>query len=994
MNGTPDVTFEPAAGLVGREHETQLLDREIGRLCAGELRVVVVEGAAGVGKTRLISEVLDRHRSEVTALAARSFRLGATASCGPWLEALDRHLYTRSSAELERICGASTGQLAPYLSVLDDSRTDPSPQRAGLLEAVADVLRRLSDEGPLVVWLDDIHLADFSSWEALRFIGRRLASRSIGVFATARPAQLRATPVAAETLIGLQDDRQLRRISLAPLTHDGVAQLAAAYLGEPAGSVPAPLVQWLFTRSLGHPLFALGLLRALVAEGADLAAPALDRVPENLRDRVTMEVGFLQPQDRALLEALSVVDQRAGADDLADILGHPVGELTDSFERLSRSGLVVEHPLRYRATYEIAHPLVQDSVYQAMLGARRQSLHRAIARAFHARGRIAASAAHIARASSEGDTESVAVLCEAMRQAEERGLYQEALAVLGALVDILPEADQRWNRVLDAMHWQADWVVGHLAEADSATAVTAMRRIQSVAAGSDDLTRRATVALHLASFLSIGAGELDQAELAARAAADLFSQAGDQASSLLARNELAWIAGCAGDLRRQARLSAEVVAEVGVPADGAGDGRVRALIQSAGTAGYALGLLGEFDRAEEMFQSSISLAERRSYPYRATWGRVQLGYILALYGRLAEATRLIDFSSATDRRSAADAIAPERLAVCQWMAGALREAVSTVNESAARRAMVGSVRRAWAAALAARVYGEFGEPDRAANHLQLAARTYRDGDVLTWGVWWRWVDGVLSWQRGRHPHALAQLQRAHDALRERSAVAEEPLLLIDGVQVACDGGAMTPARRWADRLAEVAAATGAPLAGWLSSLATALVCLQDGELDGASAGAEEAAAGLRSGGYRLNEAIALETLGRAYVPTDDQLAAATLQRAARRYEECGASWRLERALERLAQLGRRGRRFAAAVRGPGALTGRELEVVQLAARGLTAEEIADRLYIGRRTVESHLAHAYPKLGVDSKRDLVRRAGEFGLDASPNRSMPPDPVDSP
>lgn len=433
----------------------EVLDAEIQRVRAGELRVVVVEGAAGVGKTRLVSEVLDRHRSGVSALAARSFRLGATASFGPWLEALDRHLHTRTGAEVERICGASAGQLAPYLSVLDAARdpardashpAGPAPQRAGLLEAVAELLRRLSDEAPVMVWLDDIHLADFSSWEALRYVSRRLAGRPIGVLATARPAELRATPVAAEILIGLQDDRLLRRMNLAPLTVDGVASLAAAHLGEPAASVPDPLVRWLFGRSLGHPLFALGLLGALVAEGADLAAPALDRVPENLRERVTMEVGFLQAPDREMLEALSVLDQRAGAHDIADILGRPVGDLTGSVERLSRSGLVAEHPQRQQVTYEIAHPLVQDSVYQAMLGARRQSLHRAAARTFHARGRIAASAAHFARASHEGDTESVAVLCVAMRQAEERGLYREALAVLAALLDIL-DPGRRYGRL-------------------------------------------------------------------------------------------------------------------------------------------------------------------------------------------------------------------------------------------------------------------------------------------------------------------------------------------------------------------------------------------------------------------------------------------------------------------------------------------------------------------------------------------------------------------
>jgi DNA-binding CsgD family transcriptional regulator len=88
--------------------------------------------------------------------------------------------------------------------------------------------------------------------------------------------------------------------------------------------------------------------------------------------------------------------------------------------------------------------------------------------------------------------------------------------------------------------------------------------------------------------------------------------------------------------------------------------------------------------------------------------------------------------------------------------------------------------------------------------------------------------------------------------------------------------------------------------------------------------------------------------------------------------------RRREALSLLAGLGSRGRRKRAHLIGPAALSDREREVAQLAIEGLLAREIAARLYIGERTVETHLANVYRKLGVASKLDLVRRADEIGI----------------
>ena len=105
---------------------------------------------------------------------------------------------------------------------------------------------------------------------------------------------------------------------------------------------------------------------------------------------------------------------------------------------------------------------------------------------------------------------------------------------------------------------------------------------------------------------------------------------------------------------------------------------------------------------------------------------------------------------------------------------------------------------------------------------------------------------------------------------------------------------------------------------------------------------------------------------------------AALERAAAMLEQCGSSWRRERWLDALRRLGSAGRRAAAAALGPGSLTRREREVARLAATGMSAKEIAGRCSSGKRTVESHLASVYAKLGVDSKLQLVRRAAELGL----------------
>ena len=139
-------------------------------------------------------------------------------------------------------------------------------------------------------------------------------------------------------------------------------------------------------------------------------------------------------------------------------------------------------------------------------------------------------------------------------------------------------------------------------------------------------------------------------------------------------------------------------------------------------------------------------------------------------------------------------------------------------------------------------------------------------------------------------------------------------------------------------------------------------------------------------GYRVFSARAREVLGRALVPLDRASARDAIKAAALQFDACAATARRDRALDRLRRLGEAGKRAAAPLGAP-ALTTREHDVARLAVLGQTAPEIATTLVIGTRTVETHLVRIYAKLGVGSKRELVRRASEFGL---PGTDGPQDP----
>jgi ATP/maltotriose-dependent transcriptional regulator MalT len=830
------------------------------------------------------------------------------------------------------------------------------------LQGLAVALSNLARRDTVVVVLDDLHLADSSSWEALSYLAHNLP-QGVFIVASARPTELADHPVAPQVLFGLEQEGLLQRLPVEPLDAGAVGELAASVVGEPP---PRVLVDWLAERSRGNPLFALGLLQALIDEKADLAAPVLRQIPEALADRVGDRLSVLDEPALATLEILAVLGRRAGIVELVAMSGLCHDRLDETLSDLRSARLVLEEWQGRELTWEITHPLIQQAIYQRIGGGSRRALHRLVGRCLLASGRPGEAAPHFARSSDSGDPEAILALCEALRQAEQRETEREALEILGALADLLPSGDPRWADVAAAMSWRADWIVDRQA-GDTVLGVRAMREMSAVLAGSSDLEARATISFRLAGFLAWGTPEIEEADRLCRQSVELFDQTGNISRALLARTALASIKGITGD---QAAMEAEA-RRVMERAQRHGDRS--ALMQACTITGAGASFRGRFDEADPALRLGLAIAAEDGKLSEQTWIFSLLAISLAHEGRMNEAL------DAIRQAKAVNAAAPPRFEpYVHWMGGNNRQTLAAVQEGVAGAPIGTNKRRGVLLALAGLSAAEAGELDNARSYASRAKSIYEETPFMFFSHFASYADAVVTWREGKPEEALATLGAVTSSLLQKELLPFASPVLVDLVEVAVEAGDIDGADNAAADLAGVAQRLDRPLHHALAALAGAVVSLGWGALDEAAAQAQRAITFLSGLDYPGFLGRAHFALGRSLLASDRTGAIEALEQAAARFDRCGAAWRRDRALVMLRALRGRGRRAAGAVLGPASLTRREREVARLASRGLAARNIADRLCIGERTVEGHLATVYAKLGIRSKFELVRRASDLPL----------------
>src|SRR5215217_1358852 len=383
--------------LVGRSEEWATLIR--GYEFGSEGHVVVLEGEAGIGKTRLAEELLDHARARgAVTVAARCYAGEANLTYGPFIEALSAAVTQRDHAD--RLEGlpvhalSEATRLLPDLSSFSPEVPPPPPldtpgAQSRFFEGVSQVLlATFHDEQPGVLFFDDLHWADAASLDLLAYLLRRLRGRPVCALFTWRSEQVPAGHRLHSLLAEARRAGTATVLKLPRLGRSAVEELAQS-VASGGTDLPEGLGERLYDETEGLPLFVEEYLAA-VMEGT-LAAGNVDwSLPGGARDLLRGRLQATSETAWQLLTSAAVIGRSFDFDIAREISGRSEEETVEALEELITQGLVREvgsetgdqHP-----AYDFTHEKLRTLVYEETSLARRRLLHRRLARALVERTR-------------------------------------------------------------------------------------------------------------------------------------------------------------------------------------------------------------------------------------------------------------------------------------------------------------------------------------------------------------------------------------------------------------------------------------------------------------------------------------------------------------------------------------------------------------------------------------------------------------------------------
>ncbi|MER7282046.1 BTAD domain-containing putative transcriptional regulator [Dactylosporangium sp. NPDC000244] len=364
--GPPAGDVEP---LVGRAAEEQRVAERINQAGAGRGGVLLVVGEAGVGKSLLAEwAAATAERHGLATAWSRCVESGATPAFWPWAQVLRALPDTPERRHLRDVL-AGRGES-------EWRRQDPDAALFHLHEAVAETLREAARERPLLLVVDDLHVADASSLQLLAHLAPALHRLPILLLATLRPEAGDADPALREALALLANERGAERLRLGSFTAADVAD----YLG---GRPSADVVEALLERTGGNPFYLKELLRLLASEhpgGWGSAQAVVDTgVPESVRDVISRRVSRLPDDTQVLLHAAAVIGRDVSLLVLEASTDRPNEAVLEALEPAVAAGLLTEVPGTW--DYRFSHAIVRDTVYGGLSRLQRARLHKQVGEA-------------------------------------------------------------------------------------------------------------------------------------------------------------------------------------------------------------------------------------------------------------------------------------------------------------------------------------------------------------------------------------------------------------------------------------------------------------------------------------------------------------------------------------------------------------------------------------------------------------------------------------
>jgi len=914
--------------LRGREGEFALIGELLTAAERGEGSILVVEGRAGFGKTRMLQSAVEQATSAGLRTGRGSAEDGSQAV----------PMMTLMSALFE---GAEP--------LLDRTKLRELPsaqeQRFWLLHELAGLLEAAALEGPLLIGLDDLQWTDPGTLAAVRSLPEQLADLPIVWMVALRPEG-----ASGGVLAVVERLRQLgsRQLDLGPLAMPAIEQVVADLLGAPAD-------QSLFDVAAstdGNPFLLVELLRGLRDEDRlrfDAGRVHLvgTQVPARLRQSMRVRLGYRSPAAQQLAGVAAVLGRRFTHDQLAVMLERSATALLAPVEELLGAGLIMEdgQHLAFR------HDLIREAVLETLPASSRRALQRRAVDVFLAEGAPPVEVARqLADSADPGDHAAVSLLSRAAEAL--RMMDSAAAADLAVKALELAAPDDAMRGPLVAQAAILLFAAGRPGEGQ-ALAQGALHEL--LPAG-----QQGEICLAISEMLSIpadvreqtcrwalqleGLPELMRLRLAVRLAytithvgklAEARRILDDVEPQLAAADDPA-----AASTFEQARLSLALMddrfADALEEARGSRPGSpARAHLRAHSTDAViieSLAQLDDFDAALQLAETCIAAAQRHDQFWIERSLEYQRGRIWAAAGRLDDAAAALEGVSPTlepyQVGNATDAAVLATLG---------RTALHTGNRRQSE--MCAGIARLTMSRLST-------EPRQHAAWL-LALQQMAAGDAAG-------ARAVLI--EGRHPIMPVLPRLLIDP-------ADPPQLV--RIALACGD----------DQLAAEAVAIAErrcqrnPGVASLDAIAAHARGLRDGDTAELARAVQRFAHSPR----RLALASAVEDLGRLLV-RDGRMAEGIgqLNQALELYAGMGATWDATRVRGRLRQLGiRRNLQQSRPTQGWAGLTDSELAVVRLVAAGQTNSQVAAELYLSPNTISSHLRHVFTKLGIRSRIELVR-----------------------
>lgn len=911
----------------------------------------MMEGPAGVGKTRLLASVRESARGE--GMRVLSARAGERERDFAW--GVVRSLFEPvvAAATEDELAALGCGPGSPCHSLLEngDISGEGTPDSSfALFTGLFTMLRRLAGTTPLLVEIDDLHWVDGPSLGFLEFSVRRTAELPIAVATSLRPNEPGSDANLVASILG---EQHTLRLAPRSLTADGTAAMLGARLGD--GVDPAVVAQ-AHELTTGNPLLLNELARTLALEaGADagelLPGTVAELGSKAIARSVEVRLSRAGSEGRRLAQAAAVLGEDSLLSHGIELAGIDAAQAGPAAQALVRLEVIAPG-----SRIAFVHPMIRAAIYDSIPAPDRSRMHREASELLEAASApVEQLAGHLIHVDPCGNQETVVKLRQAAVKAAAGGASGTATNLMRRALAEPPDPSIRTD-VLVQLGASELLIDGTAATEHLSEAIEAIGPPPYLQAVSELLARALMFQEKIpeaiaASDRALGALKGEEFELLRRRAEAILIEVAMIAPSRIPAET---VRRCYAMLERAATLEG----------DDYGTRAQQSLAALAGSRDLTMDAEESADRARRAAAGGILIREGMN-------GVAQLApaQVMTLTGRYREAIELLNESLRWDERYGSVFGHLSNLIFrgrANLFAGELRQAELDSAEALRMSRAYGLVPGiAWSSATLIETLinqGRAGEGRRVA------------GETIPWGeaapASWHWMNfmrarALLALEEGRPADALAEVTRAGEVYAENRGVA--PTWLAWRTVAA---SASTALGRTEEALA-LATEDLALARRWGSARPVGRALRQLAMLDAERRGEllVEAAELLGPSEAEHELALALVDLG-SHLRREGERERSRdpLRRGMDLARSLGAEPLAERARSELRAGGVRARRTA--LSGPESLTESERRVVELAAAGRSNKEIAAELFVTVKTVEVHLSSAYRKLEVRGRRDLA------------------------